>query len=97
MLRRIGYPRLLFLGSDRDTYLEALRFGNNGDYARMIEIFSNLIIEQRLESLTENLKKVVIPPKKTGQVRLTDFFKQTVGTEHAIDSPLLNEQRQPAT
>jgi hypothetical protein len=34
--------------------------------------------------------------KKTGQVRLADFFKQTVENEQAVDRPLLTEQRKPA-
>jgi Fic family protein len=74
MLSRIGYPRLLFLGSDRDLYINSLKMGNQENYASMIKIFSNLILNQRRNILIENLKKVVIPPKKTGQLRITDFY-----------------------
>jgi Fic family protein len=66
MLTRIGYPRLLFLGSDRQTYIQLLKNGNNGDYSSMIWTFADL--------LTENLEKVVAPAKKSGQLRLQDFF-----------------------
>lgn len=90
MLKRIGYPRLLFLGSERDTYIRSLRLGNKEDYAKMIDIFSNLIIDQRLNFLTENLKKVVIPPKKTGQLRITDFFKQTIDNASTVGRIPLN-------
>lgn len=74
MLTRIGYPKLLFLGSDRTTYITSLKMGNDEKYADMIAVFSKLIVMQRLDILKENLKKVVVPPKKTGQLRITDFF-----------------------
>jgi Fic family protein len=74
MLTRIGYPKLLFLGSDRTTYINSLRLGNDEKYSDMIQIFAELITKQRSEILKENLKKVVIPPKKVGQLRITDFF-----------------------
>jgi len=74
MLVRLGYPRLLFLGSERDTYIKSLTLGNKGSYAEMIEIFSDLIINQRQSILQENLRKVVVPPKKKGQLRITEFF-----------------------
>ena len=74
MLTRLGYPRLLFLGSDRQRYIESLQHGNKDEYAKMIWIFADLIFQQRYHVLTENLEKVVIPAKKTGQQRLQDFF-----------------------
>ena len=74
LLTRSRYPKLLFLGKDRDTYIKALQFGNEEKYADMVQIFVNLIISQRLPILKTNLKKVVVPPKKTGQLRLTDFY-----------------------
>ena len=74
LLTKSGYPKLLFLGKDRDTYIKALQFGNEGRYADMIQIFVNVIISQRLQILKSNLKKVVVPPKKTGQLRLIDFY-----------------------
>jgi Fic family protein len=77
MLTRIGYPKLLFLGSERDTYIRSLRLGNEEKYAGMIEIFEDLIMKQRLNILRENLKKVVLPPKKTGQLRISDFYTQS--------------------
>jgi Fic family protein len=74
MLTRIGYPKLLFLGTEREIYINALRTGNLEENAKMIEVFAELITKQRMNLLKENLKKVVIPPKKTGQLRMTDFF-----------------------
>jgi len=94
MLTRNGYPRLLFLGSERDTYIGALRLGNNEKNAPMIELFSDLIIEQRLSILTKNLERVVVAPQKTGQLRLTDFYEKTIDDAVAVERPVLNEQSQ---
>ncbi|MCW4013723.1 MAG: Fic family protein, partial [Candidatus Bathyarchaeota archaeon] len=73
MLMRTKYPRLLFLGEDRDYYIKSLRYGNNEDFAGMVGVFVTLINKQRYQILMDNLKKVVVPPKKTGQLRLDDF------------------------
>ena len=73
MIKKNEYPRLLFLGKDRDLYIKALQLGNKKNYADMVQIFVNLIISQRNEILRENLRKVVIPPRKTGQMRITEF------------------------
>jgi len=74
MLTRIGYPKLLFLGEDRDAYIKSLKLGDQGNYADMIQAFTGLIIKQRSIILKENLKEVVLPPKKNGQLRITDFY-----------------------
>jgi Fic family protein len=74
MLKKSGYPRLLFLGEDRDTYIRSLKAGNEEKYAEMIEVFADLINKQRHNILVENLKKVVKPPKKINQLRLDDFY-----------------------
>jgi len=74
MLIRERFPKLLFLGKDRELYIDALKLGNEEDFGEMIHIFSNLIIKQRLDVLKENLKRVATPIKKTGQLRLTDFI-----------------------
>jgi Fic family protein len=81
MLTRIGYPKLLFLGADRTTYIKSLKMGNDEEYAQMIEVFAELIITQRLSILKENLKKVVVPPKKIGQLRITDYFTHQSAVE----------------
>lgn len=73
LLQKEDYPRLFFLGKDLDTYISALKKGNKGNYAEMISLFADLIMRQRSEVVKENLKKVVIPPKRRGQMRLTDF------------------------
>lgn len=72
MLTRADYPKLLFLGKDRDTYIQALLFGNEEKYSEMIHSFLNLILTQRLEIVKENLKNIVTNIKR-GQMRLTDF------------------------
>jgi Fic family protein len=74
MLMRGKYPRLLFLGDDRDIYLNALRFGDNCNYADMVSVFAKIIQDQRFEVLRENLKRVAVPIKKRGQLRLTDYL-----------------------
>ena len=74
MLNRSGYPKLLFLGKDRDAYIKYLHMENEENYGHMIEGFASLITSQRMDKLKENLKKVVIPIEKTGQMRLTDFL-----------------------
>jgi Fic family protein len=74
MLKRTGYPRLLFLGSDRNSYINSLQLGNENLYSEMIQISFDLIYKQRYEILTENLKKVVIPPQKSAQRLLSDFM-----------------------
>jgi Fic family protein len=65
MLKKCGYPRLLFLGEDRDIYIKSLKLSNEKRYAKMIEVFADLITKQRYHVLIERLKDVVIPPKKT--------------------------------
>jgi Fic family protein len=74
MLTREKYPRLLFLGDNRDTYLKALGFGDKDNYADMVSVFAEIIREQRYKILTKNLEKVVRPIKKEGQMRLIDFI-----------------------
>lgn len=73
MLKKGGYPKLLFLGVDRDKYINSLRLGNDKHYSEMIQIFFDLIYTQRYHILIENLKNVVIPPQKSPQRLLSDF------------------------
>lgn len=73
MLTRTHYPRLLFLGKDRDRYLECLKAGNAANYSKMVSGFARLIVDQRLEILKRRLAEVAVPHKKVGQSRLSDF------------------------
>ncbi|MBN2489069.1 MAG: Fic family protein [Methanosarcinaceae archaeon] len=73
MLIKEYYPRLLFLGRDREQYISILKLGNEEKYGEMVESFADLILFQRAEVVKENLKKVVNPQKRDGQMRLTDF------------------------
>lgn len=73
MLIKEDYPRLLFLGTDREKYISTLKLGNEGNYGQMVQNFADIILFQRAEVLKENLRKVICPPKKDGQMRLNDF------------------------
>lgn len=75
MLRRSRYPRLLFLGSDRNLHIEARLCGNREEYAEMVSVFAKIIVKQRRAILLEKLKEMVVPTKKAGQRELTDFFE----------------------
>jgi Fic family protein len=59
MLNEKDYPRLLFLGSEREEYLKMLQLGNEGEYQSMVVKFAKLIIKQRLNVLLERFKKYV--------------------------------------
>lgn len=74
MLKKFDYPRLLFLGHEREDYINALKLGNIGKYQDMVNVLGNLIITQRLNIFREKLKEVILPPKKVDQLRLTDYF-----------------------
>lgn len=64
MLTRIGYPKLLFLGKERDAYIKSLESGDEGKYAEIIRTFAKLITRQRLDILKENLKKLLFHQKR---------------------------------
>lgn len=74
MLMKEKFPRLLFLGKDRERYIAALRSGNGEEYQAMVSSLAQLILEQRLSILVKNLEKVIKPPVKKGQMRITDFL-----------------------
>jgi Fic family protein len=74
MLLKNKYPKLLFLGGDRDRYISALKLGNDNNYSEMVSIFANVILEQNTNALLANLEKLVAIPPKRGQTRLTDFI-----------------------
>ncbi|OPY32678.1 MAG: Fic/DOC family protein [Methanomassiliicoccales archaeon PtaU1.Bin124] len=73
MLEKAGYPRLLFLGKDREKYIKALKNGDKDDFGGMVGAFAQLLIAQRKTIIEENLERVLNPPTKSGQMRLTDF------------------------
>jgi Fic family protein len=76
MLMREKFPKLLFLGEDRNVYLEALRMGNEGRNGDMVRVFFHLIQDQRMKILKEQLRKAVLKPDRKGQTVLDDFLKQ---------------------
>jgi fido (protein-threonine AMPylation protein) len=75
MLRKCGYPRLLFLGRDRETYLQSLKFGNEEMYPQMISLFVDLIMRQQMNVLIERIKEVTTPIRKE-QLTLDECFKE---------------------
>lgn len=74
MLMKERFPRLLFLGKDRELYISALRMGNDGRPDEMVSPLAELILSQRMDILVRNLEKVIEPPVKSGQMRLSDFM-----------------------
>lgn len=75
MLMRARYPRLLFLGKDRDRYIGALKRGNDDDLVALTSTFADLIVAQRLRVLETRLREVAPGIRKSGQMRLTDFVQ----------------------
>ena len=73
MLERAGYPRLLFLGKDREIYIKALKAGDDNKFDDMVISFIQMLISQRKAIVNENLERVMKPPARKGQMRLTDF------------------------
>lgn len=59
MLTKKGYPRLLFPGNRRSDYIDALRHGNEGRYAKMVSAFADLAISQKTDVLRGNIKKIL--------------------------------------
>jgi fido (protein-threonine AMPylation protein) len=58
LLLRDGMPRLIFLGKDREVYLQALQKGDEGDVFGMIMDFSELMVNQRLKVAEDRLRKL---------------------------------------
>ncbi|WP_019178359.1 Fic family protein [Methanomassiliicoccus luminyensis] len=80
LLMREKFPRLLFLGKDREEYLTALKGGNIDDYADMVSTFCDPIMGQRMQILIDNLQKVAVPMETTrrakgGQMLIEDFLQ----------------------
>lgn len=74
MLMRERFPKLLFLGKDRELYISALKLGNEDHLSEMVSLLAELILSQRMDILVKNLEKVIEPPIKGGQMRLSDFM-----------------------
>jgi Fic family protein len=75
MLSKCQFPKLLFLGKDRDDYIRALHHGNNERYSKMVSIFAKVIRRQRMDLLKQNIRKVAEPMRRTGQMSLDDFVR----------------------
>lgn len=74
MLMKERFPKLLFLGKDRELYIKALKLGNEGRMGEMVSLLAEPILSQRMDILVKNLERVIEPPVKGGQMRLTDFM-----------------------
>jgi hypothetical protein len=82
MLMKEKYPRLLFMGENKQNYHKALSLGDEDKFADMIAIFAEIISDQRYDILQKNLMKllqkapkdVISPVKRTEQVKLSDFI-----------------------
>jgi Fic family protein len=75
MLSKGNYPKMLFLGGDRDEiYIKALKYGNTEDYKKMNKRFAEIIVRQRQKILRESLKTYSEEPKRAGQVTLQSFI-----------------------
>lgn len=81
-LMRTKFPRLLFLGKDRDQYIGALRYGNEPKYGEMVSAFADIIVQQRLEVLRRRLEQAAAPQHRRGQTRLSDFVN--IGAERNL-------------
>ena len=47
MLNKAGYPRLIVRRVQREKYLSALRSGNEGQYAKLVSQFADLLLDDR--------------------------------------------------
>lgn len=74
MLMKNRYPKLLFLGEGRVEYLNALKFGNEEKYSKMVTSFSDIVLSQRSKIVLENIKKLTETLPQKRQARLTEFF-----------------------
>lgn len=72
MVDREQYPRVLFLGEEREAYLDGLRMGNKDDYDGMVDAFAEIIVRQR-RLLKDRLRELAGAGPRRGQTRLIDF------------------------
>jgi Fic family protein len=73
MLTREKFPRLLFLGADRERYIDGLRAANTEDYGTLITTLADIVITQRRKIMEERLFELATPRRPVGQTRLFDF------------------------
>ena len=79
LLTKAGYPRMLVQGNKREKYLSALHSGNADNYESMMNIFAEIIIEQRISALEANFRqqleiRVNGSYKNNAQHNLSEFF-----------------------
>jgi hypothetical protein len=83
MLAKEKYPRLLFLGKDREQYITALKSANYGLFTNLNVVMANLLFAQRSEKLVNDLEKLsirmtedieIVGKQKVGQLKLSDFL-----------------------
>jgi len=76
LISKAGFPKMLFLGKDRDKYIEALIHGNKEEFAQMVGSFASIIFKQRLSKLLNTLEKIVLPPPlpRSRQLSIEDYI-----------------------
>jgi|GEM_PF-4589926 len=52
-----GFPKLRFLGKDRDACLAALKWGNADDISIISSIFCDFVMSRRNDILIDDLQK----------------------------------------
>jgi len=63
MLTKTGYPRLIISMEKRENYLRALQYGNEKQYKAMVNIFIDLLEDERADLFTKILNGEVAPPQ----------------------------------
>jgi len=76
LIANSGFPKMLFLGKDRNKYIMALIHGNKEEYARMVGDFAGIIFKQRFQKLLNTLERIVLPPPmpRARQLSLEDYI-----------------------
>jgi len=72
LLAKTEYPRMLFLGEEREAYIDALRMGNKENFAGLVDAFAIIVIRQR-RLLKDRLQELASVSRPRGQLRLLDF------------------------
>jgi Fic family protein len=61
MITKNGYPPMLFLGKERDSYISALHSGDEGDYVSMVIAFLEIYIKLYLSTIFPDSSDISFP------------------------------------
>ena len=89
MLARAGYPDIVVKMEDRETYLNALRAGNDGKMKEMIEGFAEILVKDKRAKLYEDMlsdklqpgAKKIMRKKTTRAMKKKPVFERRDGQE----------------